>query len=118
MKPRFKDFIISTIVSLVIIVSFAFFAGGSVYLMVIIGHYLLLILAGLFLALRYSNFIYREQFFYILIGSFNLSLGLHAFAVYLLGYVIVNYPEMMSANLAVGTLMLIDALVLRRKTYE
>jgi hypothetical protein len=88
------------------------------YLSVEISHYLFLILAGLYLALRFSNFIRREQFIYIFIGSFNFSLGIHAIVVYLLGYQLVAYPEIMSANLAIGLIMLIDALLLKRKPYE
>jgi len=118
MKPRFKTFIVSFILAIAIITSCGFLPGGSIYLLVIIGHFLFLILSGLFLALRFSNFVYRQHFIYVFIATFNLSLGLHAIVVYLLGYVTINYPEMMSANLVVGILMLVDALLLKRKPYE
>jgi hypothetical protein len=88
------------------------------FLSVEISHYLFLILGGVFLALRFSNFVRREQFSYVFIANFNFVLGLHAIVIYFLGYTTLAYPEIMSANLAVGSLMLLDALLLKRKPYE
>jgi len=118
MKPRIKTFFVAFVLSMIIITAAGFFSDGAVYFLVMLSHFLFLILAGLFLALRFANFVYRQQFIYIFIATLNLSLGLHAVVVYLLGYVIIGYPEMMSANFSFGVLLLIDALFLKRKPYE
>ncbi|MBN8853357.1 MAG: hypothetical protein BGO55_12535 [Sphingobacteriales bacterium 50-39] len=119
MKSRFKTFIFSVILATALISSCGWFlSAGWIYLLVIIGHFLFLILAGILLALRFSFFVYRQQFFYIFIATFNLCLGFHAVFSYLFGPVNINYPEMMSINLLVGMVMLVDALLLKRKPYE
>jgi len=105
-------------VSIGIITLCGFIKNELIYFLMEVSHYLFLILAGLFLALRFSNFVRREQFVYIFIASFNLGFGIHAIVVYLLGYVIIAYPEIMSANLTAGLIMSVDALLLKRKPYE
>lgn len=119
MKPRFKNFIISTILATVFITTCGWsLSAGWIYLLVITSHFLFLIVAGILLALRFSFFVYRQQFIYIFTATFNLILGVHAVFAYLFGPVNINYPEMMSINLLVGIVMLIDALLLKRKPYE
>ena len=119
MKPRFKAFIFSSIISTAFITFCGLFlSAGWIYLLVIISHFLFLILAGILFALRFSFFVRRQQFAYISTATFNLCLGLHAVFAYLFGPVNINYPEMMSINFLVGALMLVDALLLKRKPYE
>ena len=119
MKSRFKIFIISFILASTFISSCGWFLPvGWLYLSVIASHFLFLILAGVLLALRFSFFVKRQQFVYIFIATFNICLGLHALFSYLFGPVNINYPEMMSINTLVGAIMLVDALLLKRKPYE
>lgn len=119
MKLRYKIFIISITLATVFIISCGWFLSvGWIYIFVIAGHFLFLILAGLLIALRFSFFVYRQHFAYIFTATFNLCLGIHAIFSYLFGPVNINYPEMMSINLLVGAIMLVDALLLKRKPYE
>lgn len=119
MKPRFKNFTISIILATALITTCGWFlSAGWIYLLVITSHFLFLIVAGILLALRFSFFVYRQQFIYIFAATFNLILGVHAVFTYLFGPVNINYPEMMSINVLVGIVMLIDALLLKRKPYE
>lgn len=47
-----------------------------------------------------------------------MCLGMSSLLIFLAGDVNINYPEMMSANLVVGIVMLVDALLLKRRSYE
>jgi len=118
MKPRFKAFISSFILAMAIIGLCGLLPADWIYLLVIVGHFLFLILAGILLALRFGFFVYRQQFTYIFVATFNFCLGVYAVLVYLMGLTNINYPGMMSANLIAGIILLIDALLLKRKPYE
>jgi hypothetical protein len=119
MKPQIKNLVYSTILAIVLIGSCGrFLSSAQLYVLEISAHFLFLILAGIWIALRFAFIVYRQQFLYIFIATFNLYLGLSAVLVYLIGQVLINYPEMMSINLLVGAIMLVDALLLKRKPYE
>jgi len=116
--PRFKTFIFSFILAMAIIGLCGLLSADWIYLLSIVGHFLFLVLAGILLALRFGFFVYRQQFAYIFVATFNLCLGVHAVLIYLIGLLNINYPEMMSANLVAGIILLIDALLLKRRPYE
>jgi hypothetical protein len=103
--------IISSILAIV-------FPAGMIFLLQISAHFAFLVLGGLFLVLRFTAFTLRESLLYILIGTVNTFLGVLSLILFISGKVNQGMPENMSINLLLGVVMLIDALLLKRKTYE
>jgi len=118
MHPRFQNFIASLILVLSIFGVSTLFHPGMIFLLEMLAHFGFLILGGLFLVLRLTAFASRERFLYILIGTANLCLGLLAFYLYLTGKVNEGMPQTMTINCILGMILLIDALLLKRKPYE
>ena len=119
MVPRIRVFIWSAVLTIVSVsICSLVFSAGWIYLLEVSTHFLFLALAVIFLVLRLTFFLSREQFIYIFTGTMNLGLGLLSLGSYLIGYVTKDFPEMMSINLLLGLIMLIDALVLKRRPYE
>jgi len=119
MKPQTKNSIYSAILAVALIASCGWlFSTAQLYVLEISVHFLFLFLAGILISLRFAFIVNRQQFVYIFTATFNLSLGLSAVLAYLIGQVLISYPEMMSINLLVGAVMLVDALLLKRKPYE
>ena len=118
MKIRFKLFGWAVLLTVGMITGcIGFLSPGWLFLVEVISHYVFLVLAGLLLAVRFANFITRENFVYILIGTINLGMGIGAF-LYYWNHINPALPIMMSINFALGTILLVDALFLKRKIYE
>lgn len=119
MKARFTSLVVSVLLLLIVTgISGLLLSAEWVFLLLEFGHFLFLIGSALFLVLRFTYFMRREQFIYIFVGTVNVWLGLLALYLYWFGHMNIGLLQTMVINFLLGLIMLVDALLLKRKPYE
>lgn len=118
MTIRFRNFIIAIILTGVILGIASILNQQWIFLLSNFGAIGLSVFGALLLILRFSSFISRQSFWYILFGTMNLSLGVVFILRIMMSKNNQGLPEFTCISTTIGLILLVDSLLLKRKPYE
>jgi hypothetical protein len=118
MNIRFRNFIIAIVVTGIILGIASILNLQWIFLLSNFGAIGLSVFGALLLILRFSSFVSRQSFWYILFGTMNLSLGIVFIFQNMVSKDNQGLPEFTWISATIGLILLVDSLLLKRNPNE